>query len=82
MNESALAERERGRDLLHQQKGQKGRELRVEQDAVLPRATAKDEGHLVWCFEYAWPREWHLLNGLVGVGVALSEEVCHCGLGL
>jgi hypothetical protein len=32
---------------------------------------------LVWWFVYAWPREW-----LVGGGVALLEEVCHCADGL
>ena len=42
--------------------------------------------HLLWWFEYAWAREWHYEEvwpcwsgcGLIGVGVALLEEVCHC----
>jgi hypothetical protein len=44
----------------------------------------------VWWFEQVWPHRFMCLNvwllgsgtirrcGLVGVGVALLEEVCHC----
>jgi hypothetical protein len=34
----------------------------------------------LWCFEYAWPKGSGIIRrcGLVGIGVALIEEVCHC----
>ena len=35
---------------------------------------------MLWWFDCAWPRQWHDWRyGLVRVGVALLEEVCHCG---
>jgi hypothetical protein len=38
----------------------------------------------VWWFEYAWPIGSSTIRrcGHVGIGVALMEEVCHCGGGL
>jgi hypothetical protein len=38
----------------------------------------------VWCLEYDWPRGSGTIRrcGLIGGGVALLEEVCHCGGGL
>jgi hypothetical protein len=36
-------------------------------------------GYIVWWFGYAWPIR---RCGFVGVGVALLEEVHHCGSGL
>jgi hypothetical protein len=37
--------------------------------------TRKIVSWYVWIFEYCFHREC----GLVGVGVTLLEEVCHCG---
>jgi hypothetical protein len=38
----------------------------------------------LWWFEYTWPYGSGTTRryDLVGVGVALLEEVCHCGDGL
>jgi hypothetical protein len=35
---------------------------------------------LLWWFEYAWPMGNGTIRrcGLVGIGVALLEETCHC----
>lgn len=38
----------------------------------------------LWCFEYAWPMGTCIIREcvcLIGGGIPLLEEVCHCGDG-